>query len=134
MTTNQLRSVVRFDMFLSPSISYSYCWAILMLMDVRIGGYMFNFFQKTQGWEVSILIFQVSAIWCIKNECAFRYDGVHDHHLVDMLPSVCAGKNMLPRIVRSPIQWPVVVQKKVLWCLKVCTDFFIYLYFINQLS
>lgn len=65
-------------------------------MDVRSGGYMFNFFQKTQGWEVSILIFQVSAISCIKNECAFLYDGVHDHHLVGMLPSVCAGKNMLP--------------------------------------
>ena len=48
-----------------------------------------------------------------------------------MLPSVCVGKNMLPRIVRSPIQWPVVVQKKVLWCLKVCTDFF-YLFILYQ--
>ena len=38
---------------------------------------------------------------------------------------------MLPRIVRSPIQWPVVVQKKVLWCLKVCTDFF-YLFILYQ--
>ena len=29
---------------------------------------------------------------------------------------------MFLRIVRSPIQWLVVVQEKVLWCLKVCTD------------